>query len=299
MDVCFLVQLTDRGKLIDQDSDYLGILAPEKKSIVKLVSAFHKLFKGTPIRCDIRDYYLTRIDLCTNIRCTDRRVFRELVRLLRKIATPKKYERKQYRHTDKKKANQYNKHYIRLSCGLQELVVYDKTFQINENGLVVAYEKLPEGILRVEVHYERSKIGKIEKNMQSDNPLDILWLLIRESKQRILALVEKCYPDLGYYSYEEGISRIQQSTYQKAVRKRMLHLLEQMQRKQTIDAALKWIKAHDIKSDDLLAKFAKLGLNPIPLRKGYAADRMPSLPEILRTVEDQQIEIELQYWKCK
>lgn len=28
-----------------------------------------------------------------------------------------------------KKANQYNKHYIHIACGSQELVIYDKTSQ--------------------------------------------------------------------------------------------------------------------------------------------------------------------------
>ncbi|WP_280960341.1 hypothetical protein [Butyricicoccus faecihominis] len=72
-----------------------------------------------------------------------------------------------------------------------------------------------------------------------------------------------------------------------------------VQRRQTVDAAFKWMRARDIRTDDLLAKFAKLGLNPIPLRKGYAAKRMPSLPEILRTVEDHAVEVELKYWKWK
>ncbi|MCQ5128169.1 hypothetical protein NE562_00750 [Butyricicoccus faecihominis] len=286
-------------RLIDPNSDYLGILTPKKKSIDRLERAFHKLFEGTPIGCDIRDYYLSRVDLCTNIRCANRKVFRELIRLLRKTATPKKYERKQYRHQDKKKANRYNKHYIRLCCGSQELVVYDKTYQLNDNGAIVAYENLPEGILRVEVHYDRSQIKKTEKDLQNENPLEILWLLIRESKRRILSLVGKCYPDLCYRSFEEGVSRIQQSAFQQSSRERMQTLLGQMQRKQTVDAAFKWMRARNITTDDLLVKFTKLGLNPIPLRKGCAAKRMPSLPEILRTVEDHAVEMELEYWKWK
>ena len=43
----------------------------------------------------------------------------------------------------------------------------------------------------------------------------------------------------------------------------------------------------------------KLGINPIPLRKGYAADRMPSLAEILRTVDAQPLQVELTEWKWK
>lgn len=110
-------------KLIDPESGYLGILPPQKQSIAELDKSFRQLFKGTPFPCDISQYYLSRIDLCTNLRCDNNRVFRELVRVLRKTRTPEKYQRKKYRHKDKKEANRYNKHYIRLTCSTHELVI--------------------------------------------------------------------------------------------------------------------------------------------------------------------------------
>lgn len=125
---------------------------------------------------------------------------RELVRLLRKTVTPKKYERKLYQHKNKKKANQYNKHYIRFACGQQELVIYDKTYQITENNLTVAYEKMSDGVLRIEVHYKRGKLKSLENECNTDDPLGLLWTLIQESQSRIIDFVEKCYPDLKYLS---------------------------------------------------------------------------------------------------
>ena len=50
-----------------------------------------------------------------------------------------------------------------------------------------------------------------------------------------------------------------------------------------------------VKTDDLLRKFEKLGFNPIPLRVGYAAKKMPSLLHILRAVEEEPVTIELEY----
>lgn len=95
-------------KLIYPQSGYLGILQPEKDNIELLEKTFRHLFRKSPFEKDIHKYYLSRVDLCTNIRCDNKRVFRELMRLLRKTATPKKYERKFCQHKDKKKANQYN-----------------------------------------------------------------------------------------------------------------------------------------------------------------------------------------------
>ena len=75
------------------------------------------------------------------------KVFREPVRLLRETATPKKYARRFYQHEDRKKANKYNRHYIRIACGSQEPVICDKTYQMDENGLATDYEDLKAGVL--------------------------------------------------------------------------------------------------------------------------------------------------------
>lgn len=263
-----------------------------------LGKAFRFVLKKSPFEKNLSQYYLSRVDLCTNIRCDNKKVFRELVRLLRKTATPKKYERILYQHKDKKKANQYNKHYIRLACGQQELVIYDKTYQLTENDLVVDYEKLPAGVLRVEVHYGRSKLRGIEKKYKMDNPLKLLWQLMQESEKRILKLVGKCYPDLSYLSYEDGQQIIRDSSFQTDTKERMLILLEQMQRKQTLDKAFQCMEKK-YKTSDLLERFQTLGLNPIPLRKGYAAKKLPSLLDILKSVGTKPVQIELKYWKWK
>lgn len=297
---CFYVRMiVNPRKLIDPQSSYLGILPPTEKSVQKLNQTFRSLFQNTPFEDDIQQYYLTRLDLCTNIRCMDQKMFRELIRLLRKTATPKKYERKLYCHADKKKANRYNKHYIRIACGSQELVIYDKCYQLVENDLAIAYENLPHGVMRVEVHYERAKLKKLENQLESDNPLAIIGQLMQKSKVRMIKLVEKCYPDLPYVSYEEANIMIELAACKTATKTRMHTLLEQMQRKQSLDAAFRWMDKHGMKTQDLLLRFAKLGINPIPLRKGFAASRVPSLVEILHKVENQPIMIELAYWKWK
>lgn len=115
-------------RLIEPDCSYLGILPPDRNSIRAIENALHRLFSGTPLPSSVNDYHLTRIDCCTNIRCDKKAPFREMIRVLRKLPTPPKYERRYYTHPDKKKANQYNKHYIRFACGSQELVIYDNVY---------------------------------------------------------------------------------------------------------------------------------------------------------------------------
>ena len=295
----FIRMIVNPRKLIYPQSGYLGILPPEEDNIELLEKTFQHLFRKTPFDNDMRRYYLTRVDLCTNIRCSNKKVFRELVRLLRKTATPKKYERRFYQHEDKIKANKYNKRCIQIACGSQELVIYDKTYQMDENHLAVAYEGLPAGVLRIEVHYGHGKLKSIEDDAGTTDPLDLLWLLIQESKPRMLKLVEKCYPQLDYVAYDEAQKRIEQSSFKPDTRERMLTLLNQMLRKQSIDAVLHGMARQGVPTERLLEKFEKLGINPIPLREGYAAFRMPSLAEILRTVGKNPVYVQLSEPKWK
>ena len=114
-----------------------------------------------------------------------------------------------------------------------------------------------------------------------------------------MKLVEKCYPQLDYVAYDEAQKRIEQSSFKPGTRERMLTLLNQMLRKQTIDAALHGMARQGVPTERLLGKFEKLSINPVPLRQGYAASRMPSLTEILRTVGEKPMTVEFCYWKWK
>jgi hypothetical protein len=190
-------------RLIDPESSYLGILPPTKDSLGKLDKAFKKLFKKTVFYNDINSYKLSRLDLCVNISCNQNKIFRELVRVLRKLPTPPKYERKYYDDSNRKKANKYNKHYLRLSCGTQELVIYDKTYQIAENNLLLDYETLPEGVLRFEVHCEREYLRRMEKKAGIEKTLNVLETLMLDSECRIQKHFSQCFADATFCQFEE------------------------------------------------------------------------------------------------
>ena len=174
---------------------------------------------------------------------------------------------------------------------------------MNENDLAVAYENLSSGVLRIEVHYERDKLRCLEKENKTDDPLDLLWLLMQQSKSRICELVKKCYPDQPYLSYRDGLAAIDSNNkFSQSAKEAMRTSLTEMQRKQTIDKAFQAMEKQGIKTDGLLDKFRRLGINPIPLREGYGAKCMPSLSAILQMVgnpDKSSVTIELFYQKWK
>lgn len=85
-------------------------------------------------------------------------------------------------------------------------------------------------------------------------------------------LIEKCYLNRDYVGYEEGQKQIQESNFTASTKERMQMLFAKMRRKQTIDAAFICMECQNYRTDDLLKKFEKLGINPVPLRQGYATN---------------------------
>ena len=293
----FVRIIVNPRKLIEQECSYIGILPPEGFSVKMLEEAFRELFEDTVFDVDLNSYQLTRLDLCTNIRCDNKKLFRELVRVLRKLPTPPKYERKKYKHKDKKKANRYNKHYLRFHCGTHELVIYDKTYQVRNNDLVVSYENLPEGVLRFEVHCERAYLREVEKKSGVTATDALLWLMIQESEERITSHFARCFSDVRFARTKELERIIKRSAFKKESKDVMLQLVTRLQRTQSVDKALEKLKKDGYDTSGVLDRFDKLGVSPIPLRKNFCAKELPGPVELLRGVSGGKITVD--YLKVK
>lgn len=284
-------------RLIEPECSYLGILPSMKSSILELSQAFQKLFDNTPIPSSVNCYRLSRIDCCTNIRCDKKAPFREMIRVLRKLPAPPKYERRYYTHPDKKKANQYNKHYIRFACGSQELVIYDKTYQVSENDLVVDYESLPKGIMRFEVQQSRTSIHKVEKTMDAPTTEKLIWYFTKHSREIILGTFSRCFADTPFFHIDKLEDVIQKSRFNAEKKEAMLALVSLLQRKQSVDKALKTLEKTGVDTTGLLDHFKRMGINPIPLRQNFKVQNLPSPVTLLRTVGQQDVLVE--YWETK
>lgn len=284
-------------KVIDPDASYIGIFPPERSSITELQAAFHALLKSSAFNDQLDDYYLSRVDLCVNMRCDHKKIFREVVRVLRKLPTPPKYKRVSRKEKDKKKANKYNKHYIKFQCGTHSLVIYDKTYQATEQGLRVDYEDLPEGVLRFEVQYQRSLLRGLEKKLNADNPSELLWYLMQKSEKRICKHFEQCFADVQFCQIEEIEKRIVGSKYEDGTKQIMLELTHRMQRKQSVDQVLEEMRSEGFFVEDLLRKVHKLGFSPIPLWKNFCAQQIPGPVSLLRMISEGEVVIPYQKMK--
>ena len=299
IDTYFIRMVVNPRKLIDPRASYIGILPPEKYSVKKLKKAFAKLFQNTVFENNINAYHLARVDLCTNIRCDSNRLFRELVRVLRKLPTPPKYDRRFYEHKDKKKANKYNKHYLRFHCGTKELVIYDKTYQVRNGELIVGYESLPEGVLRFEVHCERDYVRKLEKQFGTDVTTDLLWCLMQGSERLMVDHFARCFSDVQFLQMDDLTEAIEKSAFKKKNKEAMLESVYRLQRTQSVDKALEKMEKAGYSTDGLLDRFDQLGISPVPLRKNFCAAKLPGPVELLRAVSSEDVSIEYMEVKYK
>lgn len=285
----FLKMTINPRRLIEpiDEYHYLGILQPTQESVDRVVEVFWKLFWRTIFENDIDQYKLSRIDFCTNIRCDNKNLFRELVRVLRKLPTPPKYERLFYDDDDRKKANRYNKHYLRFACRTHELVIYDKTYQIEENQLDVSYEKLPNGVIRFEMHCRREYLRRLEKKLDCSDTDSLLHALVQHTREELVKKFSKCFPNVSYYQADVLQEKIRASHYKKKNKEAMYKLVELLKTVQSVDKALEKLEAKGYDTSGLLKKFEKLGISPVPLRKDFCAERLPGLVELLNTVGDE------------
>ena len=297
-DVYLLEMVINPRKLLDPASSYLGIFEPSKKNVQKLINKFKKLFQDTEIESDLDGYQFSRIDLCVNIHCDKNKIFRELVRVLRKLPTPPKYERL-YRTTgDRKEDTKYNKHYIKFHCGTHDLVIYDKTYQMEANGIIAEYEKLPNGVLRIEMCCFRTYLRKKKKKERLDTASDFLWYMIRNSGEILTDKIALCFPHWRYMRRKALKEKIDGSHYSPDKQEQMITLIKKMQRKQSFESAFTDMKITKEDGKKILDRFEKLGISPVPLRENFCADELTDLAELLEQIVSGK-EVEVFYTEAK
>ena len=287
---CYLRVAVNPRKLIDPNSSYLGILPPTEESVQDVSKMFFVVLKDSGLPCVLDAYQLSRVDLCVNIRCDSTALFKELLRVTRKLPTPPKYERAEFKSEDRRAANKYNKHHVTLKHKTRELVIYDKTYQIMENGLLLDEEKLPKGVLRFEVHEQRERISKMEKELGTSSVTSLLCHYIGQSERIITRCFGRAYPDKKFMQPDQLRSLIYAEA-DTAVGDGMARLAEVMVRVKTLKKGVKKIGKEGYDAKAVLAQFARLGVSPVPLRKNFCAESMPGVSILLERIAHRNVQI--------
>lgn len=287
---CRLRIAVNPRKLIDPNSSYVGILPPTEESVGAVSKACFIALKKSGLPCVLDAYQLSRVDLCVNVRCDSTALFKELLRVTRKLPTPPKYERVMFEDKDKKRASRYNKHHITLKHKSRKLVLYDKTYQILENGLLLDEEKLPKGVLRFEVHELRERVSKMEKKLGTSSVTSLLCHYIKQSERIITGCFRRAYPDEKFMP-PDSLERLVCAEADKSLQEGMLRLVELMVRLKTLEKGVRKIENEGYGAAAILSQFAKLGVSPIPLRKKFCARSMPGVATLLRRIAHWDVQV--------
>ena len=270
----FVRMVINPRKLIDPDSSYLGILKPSADAVEEISEAFHKLMEGTPFFYRLEDYLITRLDLCTNLHCDNKKIFKELIRVSQRLPTPPKFERKYYKDKDKEREKLYNKH--------------------------LSYEKLPKGVLRYEARLQRSKIRDIAKkyHVPAEETKEVLEFFVKHAMFFLLDPFYKHFPPVQYLREPELFERIHESGYKDYTRYAMADLVRRIKKYGSTDEALDSLARSKDERKELLDRFRRLGISPIPMRKNFSSVTLPT-PTCLLIESAQKGQVEVSYMRIK
>ena len=78
--------------------------------------------------------------------------------------------------------------------------MYDKTYQMEGENLLLSYEKLPKGVLRYEVRLQRSKIRDIAKkyHVSAEETKEVLEFFVKNAKQLLIIPFCGYFPPVQY-----------------------------------------------------------------------------------------------------
>ena len=281
-------------KLLDSSSSYLGIMPLDEQSFVRFSENFTDLMRTIGLPEFLADWQLNRCDLCVNLQFGKNKVARELMAVLRKNAPRGKFKQKHYMDSSlsPQKLKEKRKHYLCYATDSVRLVVYDKMYQLTENKLILAQEKLPNGVLRVELQCQKKFLNSQATKLDCDtNAHALLRCMQQNSAYYILKYVKKCFCCGMQYTPDALFQALEAAKIRDQLKQPMLALCNSL-RYGYLDKAVKTIqKQYQLSEQNvrrILKKFQKLGICPIPLRTRYFRSSLPSLPDLLDALEQSE-----------
>ena len=168
--------------------------------------------------------------------------------------------------------------------------MYDKTYQVVENGLLLDQESLPKGILRFEVHEARERIKKIEKKLGSSDVEVQLLYYVENSKAYLLRCFGRAFPDEKFLQKEE-LEEVIHAKADADLRDAMTRLVEILVHTQSVEKAMKKLENEGFQTAGVLEQFQKLGVSPVPLRKKFCARSLPGPASLLKKVSEGAVRV--------
>ena len=291
-------------KVLDPGCSYLGIAPTDVESLDRFQDEFTSLMRRYDFPEFLDEWTMTRLDLCVNLQLNKKRSAQEFCRLLQKDLLPSKLERVFFYDPDvnketQKKQKDADRHSICLENDSYSIVVYDKLYQAEAEGLIEkeTWLKLPDSILRLELRCFCTYLKKLEKKEGLGSTSEQLYWMAQNSRELILKKVHQIFSGGTHYKPDIAKEIIDDSTYQETTREQLRWLINRTRHpfnlRQLEKGMKKKFKVTSRTAAQRIEQLERLGINLVPLRQDFYLEQLPSLSMILELLEDDSTSFKL------
>lgn len=291
-------------KVLDPGCGYLGITPTDAESLDRFQDEFPSLMRKYHLPEFLDDWTMTRLDLCVNLQLNKKKSARGFCRLLQKDLLPPKLERVFFFDSDadeelQKKQKDADQHSICLENDSYSIVVYDKLYQAEVEGLTESdsWHELPDSILRLELRCFRTYLKKLAKKENLDSTTEQLYWMAQNSRKLILKKVGQAFSGGTHYKPDIAKQLIDGSGYHETTCTQLQWLINRTRYPFNLRQLERGMqKKFELKPRAVakrLEQLENLGINLVPLRNDFYLEQLPSLTKILELLEDDSTSFKL------
>ncbi len=214
----------------------------------------------------INNFYLKRVDFCTNISLGSCEAVDEYMKLLHRGAYPYSFKRLQeYSLTQKRMIPTKNS----FTVGSKEtqFTLYNKYKQLSEEKYKYDPDEIvqAEGMVRIELRIDRSAIKRRENKYSLSGALEFLKLASEMASSDFPRYLKMIYGTGKFVTYKAAKDMIENSSYKATTKDLLLHVLSIIKKDGTIQILKEKLEKKDYTK--CMHLFNELGISPITIGK--------------------------------
>lgn len=266
--------------------DYTDLAELSKFEVRQIESSVSELLDTLEANFTFDDMCLSRIDCTQDITMPDIILTTEFIRMIQRTKLSRGYKCIEFdssyqNHIEK------NHHSFRARCNDISLTVYDKGFQLAEEGMMFP-EDVPINRLRFEVAFDRSSFRRVLNEHLHGSYMDLnTGRIILEFSGLSAKLLREYFHDGitpgRILRLDAALEEIEKSQYTRAIKERLRNFIVDVSGhyRHGVEGALADSGLNSDQKRDLLARFRELDLNPVALPMRCKCVRCPSIDGLL------------------
>ena len=209
----------------------------------------------------LKEFKLNRVNLTRNLYCSSHAEVMTKLNIFKKSRVIPRYKVIKFKDywSDGNSIHGANHHSWTIASSQNAFSAYDKTYELRKRHGV----EIPDEILRLELRLERKRIRQLTKSKTWEEQLVELY---EQHDRQFSRFLHRLYQDFNrMLTLPELLEAIEASGFRSKTKKRMARLTKKMGDCESLTAARKKMKLKEKDFIQLLEKFRKLGISPIPM----------------------------------